>query len=61
MTAAQVPEPVVIEGDGIIGPNGAWYPEAQVRAAVQRITNLCAWFETLPPELQSFVRWETEL
>ena len=54
-------KPVWIEGEGVIAQDGSFYPEANVRAAVQKLNELVCWYQSLPQETRDVIEWEIEL
>jgi hypothetical protein len=54
-------KPVWVEGEGILDVDGRFYPEANVRATIDKMNQICAWLNTLPTETQDILRWEAEL
>jgi hypothetical protein len=44
---------VYVEGEGLLTEDGHYFPEANVRAAVECINRMVEWFNDLPPEIRA--------
>lgn len=42
-----------VQGEGLLTERGDFYPEANVRAAVQALNRLCQFIADLPPEVRA--------
>lgn len=53
--------PVYLPGVGALLPTGEFIPEADVRAAVDRVAALCDWLRSLPAEAWMAVQVEAAM
>lgn len=44
--------PVYLEGEGALLPDGRFVPETALKTAVDAVMALCAWIESLPPQVR---------
>jgi hypothetical protein len=47
---------VYVEGEGLLTEDGRYFPEANVRAAMEVLNRMVEWINGLPPELQAELR-----